>query len=133
MRKINKKTQIKDEDVTITVIDKTVTPKNSEQWIFSNYVHLVFSITNNTEQDIQGIQGDLIVNDLFGSEIITIGCDFTGETIPAKSTVTNDSLSFECNEFIDAHMKFFSEEYKDLQFIYNVKQIVFVDGTIKSK
>ena len=126
-----KETTVQKGDVTVLVTDKTVTPKNSDQWIFSNYVNFVFSITNNTEKDIQGIQGELHISDLFGAEILTVGCDFTGETIAAGATITNDDLSFECNEFISEHMKLFNEDYKDLKFNYIVKQIVFSDGTIK--
>ena len=92
-----KETTVQDGDVTVLV---TVTPKNPDQWIFSNYVNFVFSITNNTAKDIQGIQGELNISDLFGAEIMTVGCDFTGETITAGATITNDDLSFECNEFI---------------------------------
>ena len=126
-----KETTVQDGDVTVLVTDKTVTPKNPDQWIFSNYVNFVFSITNNTAKDIQGIQGELNISDLFGAEIMTVGCDFTGETIAAGATITNDDLSFECNEFIDEHMKLYNEEYKDLKFTYVVKQIVFTDGTVK--
>ena len=126
-----KETTVQDGDVTVLVTDKTVTPKNPDQWIFSNYVNFVFSITNNTAKDIQGIQGELNISDLFGAEIMTVGCDFTGETIAARATITNDDLSFECNEFIDEHMKLYNEEYKDLKFTYVVKQIVFTDGTVK--
>ena len=126
-----KETTVQDGDVTVLVTDKTVTPMNTDQWIFSNYVNFVFSITNNTEKDIQGIQGELRISDLFGAEILTIGCDFTGETIAAGATITNDKLSFECNEFMDEHMKLYNEEYKDLKFTYIVKQIVFTDGTVK--
>lgn len=126
-----KETTVQDGDVTVLVTNKTVTPKNPDQWIFSNYVNFVFSITNNTAKDIQGIQGELNISDLFGAEIMTVGCDFTGETIAAGATITNDDLSFECNEFIDEHMKLYNEEYKDLKFTYVVKQIVFTDGTVK--
>lgn len=124
-------TTVQSGDVTVLVTDKTVTPKNTDQWIFSNYVNFSFSITNNTEKDIQGIQGELKVSDLFGAEILTVGCDFTGQNFAAGETITNDELSFECNEFMSDHMKLYSEDYKDLKFAYTVKQIVFTDGTVK--
>lgn len=104
VEKEKEKVTVQDNDVTILVTDKTVTPKNSDKWIFSNYVNFVFSITNNTEKDIQGIQGELTIRDLFGDDILTMGCDFTGEDIPYGATVVNDELSFECNEFISEHM-----------------------------
>ena len=123
---------VQEGDVTVLVTDKTVTPKNTSQWIFSNYVNFVFSITNNTEKEIQGIQGKLEIDDLFGTEIMTIGCDFTGETIAPGATITNDSLSFECNDFASEDMKLFNEDYRDLKFNYIPTQIVFTDGTVKT-
>ena len=128
----NASTKIKDSDVDVVVTDKTVIPENADNWIFSNYVNFVFSITNNTEKDIQGIQGTLTINDLFGVEIMTAECDFTGETIGAHTTVTNDDLSFECNQFMDDHMKVFNTDYRDLNFEYTVKTIVYTDGTVKT-
>lgn len=119
------------EDVTVEVTDKTVTPKNIDQFIYSNYANFEFLITNNTEEDIKGIQGELNIKDLFGVDIITVGCDFTGRTIAAGSSITVDDLSLECNEFIDSNVKLYNEDYEDLQFTYIIKQIVFEDGTVK--
>ncbi len=96
-----------------------------------SYSNLKFEITNNTDKDIQGIQGKLKIMDLFGKEILTAGCDFTGHTIPAGETVVNDDLSFEINEFINEHMKLYTTAYEDLKSEYTVTQIVFTDGTVK--
>lgn len=126
-------TVLSENDVTVIVTGKSVTPMDSNNWVFYNYVNFVFSITNNTEKDIQGIQGTLTVSDLFGVEIITISCDFTGNTIPAGETIVVDDLTYECNDFDDADMKLFNENYEDLKFAYTVTQIVFTDGTIKNE
>ena len=119
------------EDVTVTVTDKTVTPMDYDQWIYSNYANFVFEITNHTVKDIQGIQGDLEIKDLFGEKIMTVSCDFTGSIIPAGETVTNDELSLECNAFIESEAKVYNEDYEDLQFQYIVSQIVFTDGSVE--
>lgn len=126
-------TVLSERDVTVIVTGKSVTPMDTNNWVFYNYVDFVFSITNNTEKDIQGIQGTLTVSDLFGVEIITISCDFTGNTIPAGETIVVDDLTYECNDFDDADMKLFNENYEDLKFAYTVTQIVFTDGTIKNE
>lgn len=127
------KTVLSESDVTVTVTGKSVTPMDYNNWVFYNYVNFVFSIVNNADKDIQGIQGTLTVNDLFGVEIITIRCDFTGNTVPAGETIVVDDLSYECNDFDDADMKLFNENYEDLKFVYTVTQIVFTDGTIKNE
>ena len=113
----------------IVVTDKTVTPKNTSNWIFSNYVNFVFDVTNNSDKSIKGIEGMLTVNDLFGKEIIRMGRDFTGHTIDVGATVTIKELSFECNEFMDEDMKLFNTGYTDLQFSYDISNIVYTDGS----
>lgn len=115
--------------VKIVVADKTVTPKDADNWIFSNYVNFVFNITNNSNKAIKGIEGILTVNDLFGKKILDIGCDFTGHTIKLGETYTETDMRFECNEFIQEHMKLFNTDYSDLKFQYNITKIIYIDGT----
>lgn len=113
----------------VIVTDKTVTPKSTSNWIFSNYVNLVFDITNNGDKAIKGIEGILTTSDLFGKEILRNGCDFTGHTIEPGKTVTIKGLSLECNEFNDEHMKVFNTAFADLQFSYEITNIVYTDGS----
>lgn len=115
--------------VKVYVADKSTTPRNSSQWIFSNYVNMVFEVTNNTDKDIQGIQGVLTAYDLFGVEIISINCDFTGKTIKSGETITISDLRYECNDFIDSDMKLYNTNYSDLKWEYKVKSIVYTDGS----
>ena len=126
-----KEAEIQAGDVVVRLIGKEDVEKDSSKWIFNSYSNLKFEITNNTDKDIQGIEGKLKIMDLFGKEILTAGCDFTGHTIPAGETVVNDDLSFEINEFIDEHMKLYTTAYEDLKSEYTVTQIVFTDGTVK--
>ena len=126
-----KEAEIQAGDVVVRLIGKEDVEKDSSKWIFNSYSNLKFEITNNTDKDIQGIEGKLKIMDLFGKEILTAGCDFTGHTIPAGETVVNDDLSFEINEFIDEHMNLYTTAYEDLKSEYTVTQIVFTDGTVK--
>lgn len=126
-----KEVELQAEDVTVTVIDKGQLPKDTDQWRFSNYCTMVFQITNNTNKDIQGVEGNLAVKDLFNKEIGTMGCDFTGQVIPSGQTVTEDKMTYEVNEFNDNDTKFYLTDFKDLKFEYTVTQIVFTDGTVK--
>lgn len=126
-----KETELQSEDVTVTVISKGELPADTKAWRFNNVCTLAFQITNNTDKDIQGIEGALTVKDLFGKTIKTMGCDFTGTTIHAGETITNDDLIYETNEFLDDDMKFYNTAFNDLKFEYATSQIVFTDGTVK--
>ncbi len=114
----------------VFVSGKTNTPKDINNWIFYNYVDLNFELTNNSEKTIKGIEGFLIVKDLFEKEILTCGCDFTGINIQPSATETVDNLSYECNDFLDADNKFYSTAYEDLIFEYKIESIVYTDGTV---
>ncbi len=123
-------TNLKSEQyVKVVCVGKSTTPKNTSKWIFSNYVNFVFEVTNNSDKDIKGVEGVLTVNDLFGKEILSMGCDFLGQTIKPGDTYRESDLSFECNEFMDAHMKMYNTDFSDLQFVYEVESIVYSDGS----
>lgn len=114
--------------VKVVLKNKTVTPKDSDNWIFSNYVNFVFSVKNNSNKSIKGVQGKATFKDQFGEEITTMGCDFNGHTIKPGKTLKVSDLCFECNEFQDDDMKLYSTKYKDLKCEYKVTKIVFSDG-----
>ena len=95
--------------VKVVCSDKGVVPKDSNKWIFSNYVTFVFDLTNNSDKPIKGVQGVLHIMDLFGSSIMDVRCDFTGHTIQPGETYTNKDLSYEVNEFNDEDMKLYSK------------------------
>jgi tetratricopeptide (TPR) repeat protein len=115
--------------VKVVMTNKTVTPENIDDWIFSNYVDFVFDVTNNCDKSIQGIEGRITFYDLFGKEILSSGCDFTGHIIEPGETYTESDLSLECNQFMDSHTKLYNTDYNDLKYSYEITSIVFTDGT----
>lgn len=126
-----KEKEIDSNDVTIIVTDKGELPEDINNGRFSNYCTMEFQISNNTEKDIQGVEGILEVKDLFGKTIIEMGCDFVGQTIPAKQIIVEDELVYEVNQFSDSDVQFYTTDFEDLKFEYEVTQIVFTDGTKK--
>lgn len=123
--------EIQEGDVTVVVVDKVNLPQNIEEGRFSNRSSFHFSITNNTNKDIKGIQGTLDIQDMFGKSIMEISCDLVGNTIKPEETIINKNLGLEINEFMNDHVKVYTTEYSDLKFIYNVNKIMFADGTLK--
>lgn len=123
---------IRDDKVILTVENKINYEEDINAWRFSPFVELVCKIENMTNKDIKGVQGDLVVNDLFGKEIITIGWDVTGENIPANGSITQEGYGLEINQFMDDHMKLYNTNYDDLKFEYKVTQIVYADGTTET-
>lgn len=128
---VDKETKVEESDVTVLVTDKKNIPADINNGKYSDNVQVVFSITNNTAKNIQGVQGTLEIQDLFGKTIMNSGCDFTGKTIKAGKTIINDDMALEINQFMDNHNKLYTTEYRDLKFSYKVTKIVFEDGTVK--
>ena len=112
---IEKYTNLKSEEyVKVVVEDKSETPMDSSNWIFNNYANFVFLITNNSDKTVVGVEGVLTVNDLFGKKILSMGCDFTGNTIDPGASYRESELSYECNQFIDDDMKSVSYTHLDV-------------------
>jgi len=119
---------VRDDEVVVTVTGKTNLAENWDAGRYSDRVEFAFLIENMTDRSIKGVQGTLTVKDLFGSDILSINCDFTGQTIPPNGSITMEDLGMDINEFMDTHVKLYNEDYSDLIFEYEVSNIVFSDG-----
>lgn len=131
INEMKKEIEIQEGDVTVTVVSKGQKPKDYNRGLYNNYVETSLNVKNNTTKDIQGVQGNLKVMDLFGVEILTMGCDFTGKTITVD-TSQDYNMVYEVNPYMSEQMKYYSTDFQDLKFEYNVKSIVFMDGTTKN-
>lgn len=129
--KMKKESEVQQGDVTVSVIDKINIPKDIRNSRYSDRVECHFSVTNNMDKEIKGIQGILFIQDLFGVSIMALNCDFVGNIIKPNETVVYKGLGFDVNQFMDDHVKVYTTDYSDLKFAYTVKQIVFTNGTIK--
>lgn len=113
--------------VTVVCTAKSNMPADFMNGVYSNRCNMTFEITNNTDKPVQGIQGLLIIDDLFGSNITKITCDFTGQTINPGETVENDDLGMDVNEFVESDVKIWNERFDDLKFSYLVNSVVYAD------
>lgn len=119
------------EDVFVMVINKKNIPSDYDKFRFSERVEFTLSARNNTNKDIQGIQGVLEVQDLFGDKISRAQLNIVGEVIKPAETIIKEGMGFDVNQFIDEDVEIYNTDFKDLKFIYEVRKIVFADGTEK--
>lgn len=118
---------VRDDEVVVTVTNKSNLPENTSAGRYSDRVQFTFNVMNRTDKTIKGVQGNLTVYDLFGEKILKINCDFTGNRIQANDSVTVDDLGMDINQFMDNHVKFYNTDFSDLNFEYEVTQIVYDD------
>lgn len=115
--------------VTVTCTSKSNDPADYLNGRYSDRCDLKFEITNNTDKPVQGVQGLLIIDDLFGSNIMKITCNFTGQTINPGETIENDEMGMDINEFVEADVKVWNERFDDLKFSYLVNSVVYSEGS----
>lgn len=120
---------VRDDEVVVTVTNKSNLPKDINAGRYSDRIDFTFNVLNRSDKVIKGVQGNLTVYDLFGEEILKINCDFTGNSILVGESITVDDLGMEINQFMDSHIKFYNTDFSDLQFEYEVTNIVYDDGS----
>lgn len=121
-----------DEPVNVNIVDKKNIPEDIYNGQYSPRVQFVIEVSNNSDKDIKGVSGVLTIKDMFGKEILSSTCDFTGKPISVGSTVTFSDLGIDINEFMDDHIKLYNENYSDLIFEYKVESVVYSNGETKS-
>ncbi len=114
--------------VQVRVVDKQNLPEDIHSGRFSSRVEFVIEVENKSDREIKGVSGTLTIKDLFGKDIKSVLCDFTGQTIGAGSTATYSELGMDINEFMDDDTKLYNEQFSDLNFEYHVDSIVYADG-----
>ena len=92
-------------------------------------MEFTFEVANKTDKQIKGVQGVLTICDLFGEEILSINCDFTGNSIAQNQSITVGDLGIDINQFMDSHIKLYNTDFSDLKFEYEIKNIVYDDDS----
>ena len=117
------------EKISVTIIDKKNYEIDYDAGRYSPFVEMPYSITNNTDKEIKGIQGTLCVQDMFGEEIMEIQYDLTSQNVPVGQTVNIYEYGMEVNQFKAEHVKLYDTSYENLKFEYEFISVVFADGT----
>ena len=91
-------------------------------------VLLDLAFDNKTDKDIAGVKGVLHLKDMFGDKIMNIGWSFD-EGVEANKTTVERGSGLKINRFMDDHMKLWNIDSEKITAVYEVKAIVFKDGT----
>lgn len=92
------------------------------------FVTLTIAYANKSDKDILGVKGVLRLTDIFGDKIENIRWSFD-KGIPAKQTTVHSGSGVKINPFTDDDMKLWNTDFSRLKTVFEVKTIIFKDGT----
>lgn len=120
---------IRDDDVEVEVVDKQNIEQDALNGVFFNQVCCVLDVTNRSEKTIKGVQGVIIVKDIFGEIVKKLECTIGDGVFEPGQTTTIDTYCWNINEYDHADVTLYNTDYKNLNFYYDLTDICYEDGT----
>lgn len=114
----------------VVKVDLEITKKGFFNGDFQDQIQMDLKFTNKTDKNIKGVQGTITFYDIFDKEIKTLNISYDKGIPAGQSKVYNSGMRF--NQFIDADQKLKDTELKDLKYKWEVKTIVYEDGSKES-
>ena len=111
-------------EVVITATNKTSLPSNWSEGVVGDHIRVDLSIKNKTSKAIRGIEGKILIYDMFGKELMKEQADITGQIIKSGETI-NYYFMFFSNSLIPKEVTAFKSDFKDLKISYSVSKIVY--------
>ena len=111
-------------EVVITATNKTSLPSNWSEGIVGDHIKVDLSIKNKSSKAIRGIEGKILIYDMFGKELMKEQADITGQIIKSGETI-NYYFMFRANSLIPKEVTAFESDFKDLKISYSVSKIVY--------
>ena len=124
LSKITDSLSLRSKDVTVSVTDKKSLPSNWREGRLLDEISVDLSVRNNSSRVIKGIEGKLIIYDMFGKQLMKEQADITGTFIKVGET-SRYTFSFHANSLIEKEVTAFETDYKNLKFSYDVTKIVY--------
>ena len=97
---------------------------------YQDQITMDLKFTNKTDKNVKGVQGTITFYDIFDKEIKTLNIAYD-KGIPAGQEKTWNSGT-DYNQFMDEDIKLKDVELKDLKYKWEVKTIVYEDGSKES-
>jgi len=114
------------EDIIVTVLSKENVPQGYEDTIYTDMIRFAINIKNDSERDIEGVQGVLEITDTFGNKIAKFKCDLVESVVMAGKSFTNIDTALKINKSTNDHLKVYNSNYEDLAFHYKIQKVFFV-------
>ena len=112
-------------NIDVNVTDKKSLDAKYLSGKFTKSVEFTFEINNKMDKDIRGIQGSVTAYNLFGDEILTAVCNFTGNTIKANHSTIIDGMGINIYLNIGKYSELYSTDFEDMTFKYDIIDVVY--------
>jgi hypothetical protein len=120
-------TKVMNEAVTVTLMKLRFVPSDYEEGRYSDCFEVRVGFSNNTNKDIIGVKGTVVLDDVFGDKIKRIGIS-DDDGIKTNSTKTY-SGTMNYNQFKDEDVKLRSTSFDKIKFNWEPETYLFGDGT----
>lgn len=114
--------------IDVKLTNETIISKDEDKGIYNDGIRFYLKITNNTNKNIKGFEGDLTFNDMFGHTIKNITLDETN-MINANSSIEDNDKMLKVNPFIDEDVKLKNTKFSDITMLFTLSKIIYSDGT----
>lgn len=90
-----------------------------------------FKFTNNTDKDIEGVQGTINFMDLFGNSIKQVKLTYDDGLKAGESKLYSATVDY--NQFMDEDIKLKNTDLAKLKYEWDTDMIIYTDGTKENK
>lgn len=116
--------------LTLTITEKLDRPANYATGRVRSSTQMNLYVKNNTDHEMNGMEGLLTVKDLFGEVLTTYDCDFFAYNNYDKEPYGRFfDIHFTINDFSERDLRFFAMELEDLDFDFVLYSVSYVDET----
>jgi len=130
---ITKKDEAEQKEVSNDLNKKIGFEITKKTFVNRDYVaeqNFTFKITNNTDKDITGIQGTVVMNDLFDNNIKSTMLTYDEGIKAGESKLYTATMDY--NQFMESDIKLKGTELEKLKYEFDVDTIIYTDGTKES-
>ena len=106
-------------------VDIKINSKDFVEGDFSDQITMNLEFTNKTDRDMRGVEGLLVLYDIFDNEIKSIKVAYDQSISKNSSKVWDTGLDY--NQFMDEDIKLKDTKLEDLSYKWDINKVVYAD------
>ena len=126
-RKQTEKAKEMNETVTTSLLALTFQKANYNAGIYSDYFQIRIGIQNNTDKNIRGVRGSIVLSDIFGETIKRIRLSYDNGIKPNSAVTYRGTLDY--NQFMSEDNKLRTTKFENIKYLWEPLTYIFADGS----